>query len=339
MLQRDELQWVISQMVLQTNQDKKSSAKAEFRRTNIQPYRISNSFFSVTSVKVFEKYEYNYLREIILCCVDYQEYKILEKDFKNLHPNDFEDLFLLNIQEKLNHLPKTDKTSLHTAVNMWIRNLVIRNHVWETYSSDEDVNQTNSTLERTKLDAPYYYFKEDYTIIPKPRRCLQRQNEQRKVDDGRMSYQIDIIVPLDQSTTPTLATQNLSKDSVQFLTEPTRYRMTFSLPRYLKDGDGDGNSQFLRCQMGSITRDEDYVWTMISRKLKITVKDKHTGINTEIVEWLQLSGSDSESGLDGFYALLLAVVDYHLGKPSIKGMRKSSTFFFVFSDWLCACFK
>ncbi|GJU22039.1 hypothetical protein Tco_1155381 [Tanacetum coccineum] len=78
---------------------------------------------SVISVKVFEKYGYNYLREIILRRADYQEYKISEKDFKNLHPNDFEDLFLLNIQEKLNHLPKTDKTSLHTAVNMWIRNL------------------------------------------------------------------------------------------------------------------------------------------------------------------------------------------------------------------------
>ncbi|GJW82265.1 hypothetical protein Tco_0146240 [Tanacetum coccineum] len=77
---------------------------------------------SVISVKVFEKYRYNYLREIILRRADYQEYKISEKDFKNLHPNDFEDLFLLNIQEKLNHLPKTDKTSLHTAVNMWIRN-------------------------------------------------------------------------------------------------------------------------------------------------------------------------------------------------------------------------
>ncbi|GJV38835.1 hypothetical protein Tco_1417275 [Tanacetum coccineum] len=66
-------------------------------------------------VKVFKKYGYNYLREIILRRADYQEYKISEKDFKNLHPNDFEDLFLLNIQEKLNHLPKTDKTSLHTA--------------------------------------------------------------------------------------------------------------------------------------------------------------------------------------------------------------------------------
>ncbi|GJT77536.1 retrovirus-related pol polyprotein from transposon TNT 1-94 [Tanacetum coccineum] len=64
---------------------------------------------SVISVKVFEKYGYNYLREIILRRADYQEYKISEKDFKNLHPNDFEDLFLLNIQEKLNHLAKTDQ--------------------------------------------------------------------------------------------------------------------------------------------------------------------------------------------------------------------------------------
>ncbi|GKF57047.1 hypothetical protein Tco_0170584, partial [Tanacetum coccineum] len=65
---------------------------------------------SVISFKEFEKYGYNYLREIILCRADYQEYKISEKDFKNLHPNDFEDLFLLNTQEKLNHLPKIDKT-------------------------------------------------------------------------------------------------------------------------------------------------------------------------------------------------------------------------------------
>ncbi|GKA65866.1 hypothetical protein Tco_0765573 [Tanacetum coccineum] len=91
--------------------------------------RSQMRILSVISVKVFEKYGYNYLREIILHRADYQEYKISEKDFKNLHPNDFEDLFLLNIQEKLNHLPKTDKTSLHTAINMWIRNLVIRNRV------------------------------------------------------------------------------------------------------------------------------------------------------------------------------------------------------------------
>ncbi|GJZ44165.1 hypothetical protein Tco_0591420, partial [Tanacetum coccineum] len=136
---------------------------------------------SVVSVKVFEKYGYNYLREIILRRADYQEYKISEKDFKNLHPNDFEDLFLLNIQEKLNHLPKTDKTSLHTAVNMWIRNLVIRNRVGDLQLRIESY-QTKINLERPNWDAADYYFKEDYTIVPKPRAVVYRdRNDQRKL--------------------------------------------------------------------------------------------------------------------------------------------------------------
>ncbi|GJW18214.1 hypothetical protein Tco_0025650 [Tanacetum coccineum] len=122
--------------------------------SNREVVRSHMRILSVISVKVFEKYGYNYLREIILRRADYQEYKISEKDFKNLHPNDFEDLFLLNIQEKLNHLSKTDKTCLHTAVNIWIRN----------------------------LDAADYYFKEDYTIVPKPRAVVYRdRNDQRKL--------------------------------------------------------------------------------------------------------------------------------------------------------------
>ncbi|GJY83252.1 hypothetical protein Tco_0496628 [Tanacetum coccineum] len=106
---------------------------------------------------------------------------ISEKDFKNLHPNDFEDLFLLNIQEKLNHLPKTDKISLHTAVNMWIRNLVIRNRVGDLQLGIESY-QTKINLERPNWDAADYYFKEDYTIVPKPRAVVYRdRNDQRKL--------------------------------------------------------------------------------------------------------------------------------------------------------------
>ncbi|GJU16042.1 hypothetical protein Tco_1144008 [Tanacetum coccineum] len=40
---------------------------------------------------------------------DYNEYKISEADFKNLHSKDFEDLYLLYLQGKLNHLPGFDK--------------------------------------------------------------------------------------------------------------------------------------------------------------------------------------------------------------------------------------
>ncbi|GJY80576.1 hypothetical protein Tco_0493327 [Tanacetum coccineum] len=104
-----------------------------------------------------------------------------EKDFRNLRPNDFEDLFLLNIQEKLNHLPKTNKTSLHTAVNMWIRNLVIRNRVGDLQLGIESY-QTKINLERLNWDAADYYFKEDYTIVPKPRAVVYRdRNDQRKL--------------------------------------------------------------------------------------------------------------------------------------------------------------
>ncbi|GJR86328.1 hypothetical protein Tco_0210339 [Tanacetum coccineum] len=158
--------------------------------------RSQMRILSVISVKVFEKYGYNYLREIILRRADYQEYKISEKDFKNLHPNDFEDLFLLNIQEKLNHLPKTDKTSLHTAVNMWIRNLVIRNRVGDLQLGIESY-QTNLNLECLNWDATDYYFKEDYMMVPKPRaivyrdindqRKLMRLNELHKFSDGTLT--------------------------------------------------------------------------------------------------------------------------------------------------------
>ncbi|GKF56280.1 hypothetical protein Tco_0166620, partial [Tanacetum coccineum] len=95
----------------------------------------------------FTRTSYNYLGEIILRRAAYKEYKILEKDLKNLHPNDFEDLYLLNIQDKLNHLSKSHKIHLHTAVNIWIRNLVIRNRVGDLQLRIESY-QTMLNLER-----------------------------------------------------------------------------------------------------------------------------------------------------------------------------------------------
>ncbi|GKB52175.1 hypothetical protein Tco_0902928 [Tanacetum coccineum] len=49
---------------------------------------------------------------------DYKEYKISEADFKNLHPNDFKDLYLLHLQGQLNHLSGADKVHLFNTVNL-----------------------------------------------------------------------------------------------------------------------------------------------------------------------------------------------------------------------------
>ncbi|GKA43892.1 hypothetical protein Tco_0736616 [Tanacetum coccineum] len=68
---------------------------------------------SVVSIKAYSCYEYDYLKEITLRRVDYQEYTIAEKDFKNLYPSDFEDLNLLLLQGYLNHLPGSEKHAFY----------------------------------------------------------------------------------------------------------------------------------------------------------------------------------------------------------------------------------
>ncbi|GJS02890.1 hypothetical protein Tco_0319398 [Tanacetum coccineum] len=82
---------------------------------NPKGHWVMPDILSVTCLKTYERYGYTYLREIVLRRADYNEYKISKVDFKNLHPNDFEDLYLLHPQGKLNHLPGSDKVHLFNA--------------------------------------------------------------------------------------------------------------------------------------------------------------------------------------------------------------------------------
>ncbi|GJR97965.1 hypothetical protein Tco_0270139 [Tanacetum coccineum] len=88
--------------------------------------RTHMRILSVVRIEVFSLYGYDYMKKIILRRADLQEHIIAERDFKYLYPSDFEDLYLLNLQGQLNHLPPKDKKILTTAVNLWTRNLVIR---------------------------------------------------------------------------------------------------------------------------------------------------------------------------------------------------------------------
>ncbi|GKF91355.1 hypothetical protein Tco_0275056, partial [Tanacetum coccineum] len=137
---------------------------------------------SVVSLKTFYRYGYTYLKEVVLRKADYKECKILESGFKNLHPIDFEDLYLIHLQSKLNHLSGTDKVALFSVVNLWIRNIVIRHHV-------EDLQL------------------EDYTSVYKPRAKIyrdrnnqkktMRETEVHKFSDGtltRILEQLDLMV-------------------------------------------------------------------------------------------------------------------------------------------------
>ncbi|GKE54438.1 hypothetical protein Tco_1489594 [Tanacetum coccineum] len=111
---------------------------------------------SVVSLKTISRYGYTYLKEIVLRRADYKEYKISESDFKNLHPNDFKDLYLLHLQGKLNHLSGSDKVHL--------------------------LNATKLNLTEPNWDASNFLFKEDYTIVSKPRSVIYKdRNDQKKM--------------------------------------------------------------------------------------------------------------------------------------------------------------
>ncbi|GKB68014.1 hypothetical protein Tco_0929426 [Tanacetum coccineum] len=136
---------------------------------------------SVVSLTALERYGYAYLKEIVLRRTDYKEYKISEADFKNLHPNDFEDLYLLHLQGQLNHLSGDDKVHLFIAVNLWIRNIVIRKRV-EVLQLGVKSYQTKLNLTQPDWDASEFLFKEDYTIVSKPRAVIYKdRNEQKKM--------------------------------------------------------------------------------------------------------------------------------------------------------------
>ncbi|GJT38860.1 hypothetical protein Tco_0938725 [Tanacetum coccineum] len=103
--------------------------------------------------------------------VDFQEYTIVEKDFKNLYPSDFEDLNLLLLQGYLDHLSGSDKWMLSTAIKLWTRNLVIRQRDKDFQLGIESY-QTQLNLTKPGWDATGYEFKHDYTIIKSPRAVI-----------------------------------------------------------------------------------------------------------------------------------------------------------------------
>ncbi|GJS17595.1 hypothetical protein Tco_0412067 [Tanacetum coccineum] len=137
---------------------------------------------------------------LIAAQADYKEYKISEVDFKNLHPNDFEDLYLLHLQGQLNHLSGADKVHLFNTVNMWIRKIVIRKHV-EDLQLEIESYQTKLNLTQPDWDAFNFLFKEDYTIVSNPRaviykdrndqKKMMRETEVHKFSDGTLNRILD----------------------------------------------------------------------------------------------------------------------------------------------------
>nr|GEZ77565.1 hypothetical protein [Tanacetum cinerariifolium] len=114
--------------------------------------RIHMQILNVVRIEVFSMYGYDYMKKIVLRRADLNENVIAERDFKYLYPSDFEDLYQLNLQGHLNHLPLKDKKILTTTVNQWTRHLVIRHRMMMRFNeihkfSDGTLQQIDEALD------------------------------------------------------------------------------------------------------------------------------------------------------------------------------------------------
>ncbi|GJS25189.1 hypothetical protein Tco_0453821 [Tanacetum coccineum] len=102
----------------------------------------------------------------------------------------------LSKYDKLNHLSGADKVHLFNAINLWIRNIVIRQRVEDVQLSIKSY-QTKLNLTQPRWDETDFLFKEDYTIVHKPRvviyrdrnnqKMMMRETEVHKFSDGTLT--------------------------------------------------------------------------------------------------------------------------------------------------------
>nr|GEZ29232.1 hypothetical protein [Tanacetum cinerariifolium] len=133
------------------------------RHTSEGDRRAVRTHMRILSVVRIKVYGYDYMKKIVLRRADLNEHVIAERDFKYLYPSDFKDLYMLNLQGPLNHLPPKDKKILATAINLWTRHLVIRQRV-EDFQLGIGSYQTQLNLTKPRWDATGFEYKHDYTI-------------------------------------------------------------------------------------------------------------------------------------------------------------------------------
>ncbi|GJU84640.1 hypothetical protein Tco_1292186 [Tanacetum coccineum] len=99
---------------------------------SIQKYNRDVEFgicHCVQSIQVDKQYGYAYLEEIVVTRTYEKEYKFCEVDFPYLNQNDIEDLYLLEIQNKIRNIKGTEEYDMISALKMYIHRIVIKKRV------------------------------------------------------------------------------------------------------------------------------------------------------------------------------------------------------------------
>nr|GEW18144.1 hypothetical protein [Tanacetum cinerariifolium] len=137
---------------------------------------------SIIRLMIDNQLGYRYLKEIIVKREDLKEYSFREADFSRINLNDIEDLFLLNVQQKICNLSGDEIVHLVNVLCMFTRSIIIKRRVEDMQVGVESYHKKpNITKPHTIDDGSS--FKEPYTIFHKPRGVvyLNKSKEKRLI--------------------------------------------------------------------------------------------------------------------------------------------------------------
>lgn len=80
---------------------------------------------SIQQLEIEEQYGYTYMKNVVVQREDEKEYTFNETDSWNLSLNDIEDMYLLKVQNKLLHFPKSTQYAFVTSLLIIIRSVII----------------------------------------------------------------------------------------------------------------------------------------------------------------------------------------------------------------------
>ncbi|GJT14419.1 hypothetical protein Tco_0861461 [Tanacetum coccineum] len=126
---------------------------------------------AVTQVEVMRKHMCGYLKEIVVKRVDNDLYRFKEGDYPRLRINDFEDMLLLVVQNRLTNLLGDDVSDFAIALRMFTRSLVIQKRVEDlqlgvkSYQNKINVTKPETTNSGIRKRDPYTPYQDPLGFI------------------------------------------------------------------------------------------------------------------------------------------------------------------------------
>ncbi|GJV23607.1 hypothetical protein Tco_1376302, partial [Tanacetum coccineum] len=218
---------------------------------------------------------------IVLRRADNQEYTIAENDFKDLYPSDFEDLYLLNLQGHLNHLPLRDRKILSSVLNL-------TKPRWEATSLEfmhdyKILDSPRAVLFRDKYGICMYVmrFKKSQVLVTRP---LQQIDE-------ALDYRVKEFKVNKKQSEVNTAQENLPELGKLCWWKNTRRRLRLATAEtnddFLFSHGAKGKDSFVKCDM---TGNDDFVGVQVKASISMMIvrvpkKDRWCGTRGKFVQW------------------------------------------------------